>query len=118
MIISRVFIGCFPGQQVWPLPQAEDDELDDFASAEDDEVFRHERLMVERLTPICTFRHLTKLLLTRVVQKRQGGKNYDYCEHIFQVPTLEELVLDDCQYLGWALGISSAWCQVLLGCAS
>jgi len=58
---------------------------------------RDEKIMVERLKPICTFRHLTKLVLTRVLQKRQrNGDLVKYSGHIFQVPTLEELVLEDC----------------------
>ena len=51
------------------------------ASASDaGERFGDERIMVERMAPICTFRHLTKLVLTRVVQKRQeNGDTVKYC---------------------------------------
>ena len=77
------------------------------ASASDaGEEFVDERIMVERLTPICSFRHLTKLVLTRVVQKRQrNGDILKYCDHIFQVPTLEEIVFEDCEHLSWDLSM-------------
>lgn len=62
--------------------------------------------LVERLTPICTFRNLTKLVLTRVVQRSQAIEN-KYCRNIFQVRTLEELVFESCEHISFDLSMVS-----------
>ena len=91
----------FPRVKCLTLASADDDE---------DEQFPNERIMVEKLRPLCTFRHLTKLVLTRVVQKDQP-RNLEImiqeCDHVFKIPTLEELVFDHCRFLAWEMSMVS-----------